>query len=565
MNKKWIINKNDIEKSTKLSKELKIPETLGKLLVQRGIETFGEAKHFFRPELSDLHDPFLMKGMDEAVERILTALELGEKILIYGDYDVDGTCSVAMVYHFFSQLTKDLEYYIPDRYAEGYGLSDKGVDYAIENGFSLVITLDCGIKSKDKVERAKKSKVDFIICDHHLPGPSLPPAVAILDPKQKGCSYPYKELCGCGVGFKLLQALAGKLSIDDAIIYSYLDLVSLAIAADIVPIDGENRIMCFYGLKQVNKDPRIGIKTLLALKEKSKYLVGDLVFTLAPRINAAGRIRSGKFAVSLLIEEDSETAKAFAKEIEADNNYRRELDKEITIQALNQIEEYEDFMERKSTVVYDENWHKGVVGIVASRMIEKYFRPTIVLTRSGDIASGSARSVPGFDLYQALDKCSDHLIQFGGHKYAAGMTLEIEKIHEFRNAFEEVVSETIQADQLIPNVKIDLAIDLDQISNKLFRIVQQMEPFGPGNHEPIFMTKGVYDKGKTKVVGADQLHLKLEITQTGKESINAIAFNFGHLHNRIKSGEKFNIAYHVQENAWNGFTSLQLMVKDIQF
>lgn len=565
MQKRWSIKKIDREKSERISKELNVPILLGELLVQRGIETFDEAKKFFRPSLQKLHDPFLMKGMKEAVDRLSTAIEKKEKVLIFGDYDVDGTTSVAMVFHFLSRLSDKLEYYIPDRYLEGYGLSDKGVDYAIDNGFSLVITLDCGIKSGDKIARASESNVDFIVCDHHLPSSDVPKAIAVLDPKQADCNYPYDELCGCGVGFKLLQALTSFMNLDSDILYSYLDLVSLAIAADIVPIDGENRILSYFGLKRINKSPRIGIDTLLSIKKKdSEYKVSDLVFTLAPRINAAGRIRSGKYAVQLLIEEDREEAKKVAELIEEDNIYRRELDSKITEEGLSQILNLENSKKRKSTVVYDENWHKGVVGIVASRLIEKYFRPTIVLTKSGDHAAGSARSVPGFDLYNALEECSAHLIQFGGHKHAAGMTLKISDIEAFSQCFEQTVSKNILDSQLQAEIKIDLELDLEELNNKVYRIIQQMAPFGPKNPEPILCTRNVVDAGYSRPVGKNDEHLKLSIRQGNGKSIDGIAFNYGNLYDSIKKGSPFSIVYSLQENTWNGNTKLQLMIKDIQ-
>ena len=565
MEKRWTIKKADQEKANELASELNIPAILGLLLVQRGIENFDQAKSFFRPSLEKLYDPFLMKGMQSAVERISKALDNKEKILVYGDYDVDGTCSVAMVYHFLSSLSDKLEYYIPDRYGEGYGLSDKGVDYAIDNDFSLVIILDCGIKSVAKIKRAAEANVDFIVCDHHLPGDEIPPAIAVLDPKQEDCSYPYKELCGCGVGFKLLEGLSEYMHLDKEKLYAYLDLVSLAISADIVPITDENRIICYYGLSRINASARIGIRALLPIKEKEKeYKVSDLVFTLAPRINAAGRIRSGKFAVQLLVEDDLQKASEIAQEIEDDNSYRRELDKDITQEALAQLREKEGYLERRSTVVYNENWHKGVVGIVASRLIEHYYKPTIVLTKSGETATGSARSVSGFDLYKALEECEGHLLQFGGHTHAAGMTMEIDKIEAFSESFERAVTNSILESQLIPEIKIDIEIDLDQLDHKLYRIIQQMAPFGPGNPEPLLSTSYVYDSGYSRKVGKEGEHLKLHIRQEGSKSIDAIAFNFGNFYEDIKNGTPFKIAYYIQENTWNGVTKLQLMVRDLQ-
>ena len=564
MQKKWTLSDYNKGKAKQIAQELAVPEVLGVLLSQRNINTFDEAKNFFRPHLKDLHDPFLMKGMSAAVNRVKSALSENEKILIYGDYDVDGTCSVAMVFQFLSQLTNEIEYYIPDRYKEGYGLSDIGVDYAIGNNFGLVITLDCGIKSVEKISRAKESGVDFIICDHHMPGPELPPAVAVLDPKQSDCNYPYDALCGCGVGFKLMQALSKELKLDPENLHSYLDLVALAIAADIVPITGENRILCYHGLKEINNNPRVGISVMFPANEQKEIRINELVFTLAPRINAAGRIRSGKFAVQLLIQEMEAEAKLVFDEIDKDNTYRRELDQNITNEALSFLEDLPGNINQKSTVVYNENWHKGVVGIVASRLIEKHFRPTVVLTRSGETATGSARSVPGFDLYQALDSCSEHLIQFGGHMYAAGMTLEIDKIDSFKKAFEQIVSKTILDEQLIPEIKIDLAIAFNELSQKLYRIIQQMAPFGPGNREPVLYSENVKDAGYSKKVGKEGKHLKLNMMQEDGTRIDGIAFNFGDLYDEIKEGRLFNIVYYLQENVWNGRTSLQLMIKDIK-
>jgi len=561
--KKWTFKEVDHNKATLIASELSIPQVLGTLLAQRGITSFDKAKAFFRPQLDDLHNPYLMKGMKEAVNRIIASINANEKILIYGDYDVDGTCSVAMVYHYLSKLSDAIEYYIPDRYKEGYGLSDIGVDYAISKGFSLVITLDCGIKSVDKIERAKAAGVDFIVCDHHTPGERVPPAIAVLDPKQQDCGYPYKELCGCGVGFKLLQALSKELRIEKKELYSYLDLVSLAIAADIVPITGENRILCFHGLQEINKNPRVGISAMLPVDLKKEIGINELVFMLAPRINAAGRIRSGKFAVQLLIEEKETEAALVSKQIEEDNSYRKELDSGITQEALASL--VGEIGDKKTTVVYNENWHKGVVGIVASRLIEHFFRPTIVLTRSGELAAGSARSVPGFDLYNALDQCSEHLIQFGGHRYAAGMTLEIDKIEAFKKAFEKTVSESITAEQLTPEILIDLPLSFTDLNFKLYRIIQQMAPFGPGNREPILYSEKVRDAGYSRVVGKEGTHLKLHMKQYDGPAIDGIAFNLGELCDEIKTGRLFNIVYYLQENTWNGNTSLQLLVKDIHF
>jgi len=566
MKKSWNLKSLDQPKAIDLAKQLNISEILGQLLVQRGITDFDAAKTFFRPQLNDLHDPFLMKDMDKAVTRLQKAISDNEKIMIYGDYDVDGTTSVSMVYHFLSQLTKNIEYYIPDRYAEGYGVSAKGIAYAASINVQLMITLDCGIKAIDRVDEGNENEIDFIICDHHQPGPEIPSAIAVLDPKRSDCNYPFKELCGCGVGFKLLQAFCIKENDDLDKLYPYLDLVALAIGADIVPIVGENRVMAFYGLKTINSNPRMGIKTLLQTAKANKIItITDLVFVAGPRINAAGRIHSARKAVQLLISEDEEMALEFSKDIEEDNLTRRDLDRSITKEALEMIADNKDWLNNKSTVVYEAGWHKGVIGIVASRLIETYYRPTVVFVKSGDIAAGSARSVKGFDLYQALEQCSDFLIQFGGHKYAAGMTIEIDKIDAFRKKFEEVVSQTISPESLIPEISVDLELDFADISPKFYRIINQMSPFGPGNMTPVFLSRKVHDFGYSKAVGTEDDHLKLFVRQNGSEALGGIAFGMGNLYPEIKTQNPFDIVYTIEENTWNEKTSLQLRVKDLRF
>ena len=566
MKKTWNLKPIDQPKAIDLAKQLNISEILGQLLVQRSINDFDTAKKFFRPQLKDLHDPFLMKDMDKAVERLQKAINNNEKIMVYGDYDVDGTTSVSMVYHFLSQLTKNIEYYIPDRYAEGYGVSAKGIAYAASISVQLLITLDCGIKAIDRVDEGNENGIDFIICDHHQPGEEIPLAIAVLDPKRHDCNYPFKELCGCGVGFKLLQAFCLKENQDLDKLYPYLDLVVLAIGADIVPIVGENRVMAYYGLKTINSNPRMGIKTLLQTAKANKTVtITDLVFIAGPRINAAGRIDSARKAVQLLISEDEEMALEFSKDIEEDNLTRRDLDRSITKEAMEMIAANKDWENNRSTVVYDADWHKGVIGIVASRLIETYYRPTVVFVKSGDIAAGSARSVKGFDLYQALEQCSDHLIQFGGHKYAAGMTIEIDKIDGFRKRFEEVVSQTISPESLIPEIMIDLELDFAEISPKFYRIISQMSPFGPGNMTPVFLSRKVHDFGYSKAVGTEDEHLKLFVRQNGQEALGGIAFGMGNLYSEIKTQNPFDIVYTIEENTWNDKTSLQLRVKDLRF
>ena len=545
-----------------LSKDLSIDDTLSKLLVQRGVSTFEEAKKFFRPSLEELHDPFLLKDMDLAVSRIEKAIASNENILIYGDYDVDGTTSVSLVASYLKTITTSISTYIPDRYDEGYGISYQGIDFAADNNFSLIIALDCGIKAIDKVAYANKKKVDFIICDHHKPGPKIPKAVAVLNPKRVDCSYPYDELCGCGVGFKLVQALASKRGQTIEDLTQYLDLVAIAIAADIVPITGENRVLTYFGLQVINSNPRNGIKAIIQEVHKKVLTITDVVFIIAPRINAAGRIKHGNAAVQLLTEANFDQALEFAKAINQYNTERRVLDAQITIEALLQIEENKE-KEQFTSVVFNETWHKGVIGIVASRLIETYYRPTLVFTKSGNKLAASARSVKGFDVYEALEQCSEFIEQFGGHKYAAGLTLDPEMYTAFKNKFEEVVKNTIDRELLIPEITIDASLELSDISPKFFRILQQMGPFGPQNMKPVFSTTSVRDNGYGKTVGADKSHLKLNIIYgADKKTYNAIGFGLGNKMKFIQNN--FDIAYSLDENEWNGRTSLQLLLKDIK-
>ena len=560
---RWTLKpKPSSEKVKALVNELKVDELIAALLVQRGIETFEQAREFFRPSLADLHNPYLMKDMDKAVLRIETAIANGENILVFGDYDVDGTTAVSLVSSYLKSYYPNVATYIPDRYDEGYGISYKGIDFADDNGFSLIIALDCGIKSIEHIAYANQKNIDFIICDHHRPGAILPNAVAILDPKREDCNYPYDELCGCGIGFKLIQALAEKRNqtIDDLLIY--LDLVAMAIAADIVPMTGENRILAKFGLEVINTNPRPGIKALIQNVKKKVLTITDVVFIIAPRINAAGRIKHGNEAVALLTEYDLDQAEQFASEIEQYNSDRKDLDKQITIEALAQIEDNKE-KEGFTTVVYQENWHKGVIGIVASRLIETYYRPTIVFTKSGDKLAASARSVKDFDVYNALEACAEHLEQFGGHMYAAGMTLKEENYIAFKEAFEKVVQETIHPDLLILEISIDAEINLTDINEKLIRLLNQFEPFGPKNMTPIFMTKNVVDTGYSKTLGQDGEHLKLFIKQNNSEGFGAIGFGLGNKLELVKNQNPFDAVYCIDENEFNGNVTVQLRLKDL--
>ena len=556
-------SKPNPEKVQAIQSALQVDEIIATLLVQRGIETFEQAKTFFRPTLADLHNPYLMKDMDKAVARIENAITNNENILVFGDYDVDGTTAVSLVSSYLRSFYPNVATYIPDRYAEGYGISYMGIDYAEDNDISLIIALDCGIKSIDHVNYAKAKNIDFIICDHHRPGDILPDAVAVLDPKREDCSYPYDELCGCGVGFKLIQALAENRNqtIEDLVLY--LDLVATAIAADIVPITGENRVLAKFGLEVINSNPRPGIKALIQNVKKKVLTITDVVFIVAPRINAAGRIKHGNEAVALLTEYDLEQAEQFASEIEQHNSDRKELDKQITKEALLQIEENNEQV-RFSTVVYQENWHKGVIGIVASRLVENYYRPTIVFTKSGEKLAASARSVKDFDIYNALEACTEHLEQFGGHMYAAGMTLLEENYENFKNAFEKVVQETIHPDLLIPEISYDAEIELSEINPKLMRLLKQFEPFGPENMTPLFLAKGLIDSGYAKTLGSDNEHLKAFVKQGNSESFGAIGFGLGNKLDLVTNKNKFDAIFSLEENEWKDTVTLQLQLRDIR-
>ena len=557
-------SKPNSEKVQAIQSALQVDKIIATLLVQRGIETFEQAKTFFRPTLQDLHNPYLMKDMDKAVARVEKAIANNENILVFGDYDVDGTTAVSLVSSYLRSFYPNIATYIPDRYAEGYGISYMGIDFAEDNDISLIIALDCGIKSIAHVDYAKAKNIDFIICDHHRPGPLLPDAIAVLDPKREDCSYPYDELCGCGVGFKLIQALAEnrKQTIDDLVLY--LDLVATAIAADIVPITGENRVLAKFGLEVINCNPRPGIKALVQNVKKKELTITDVVFIVAPRINAAGRIKHGNEAVALLTEYDLEQAEQFASEIEQYNSDRKELDKQITKEALLQIEENNE-QNRFSTVVYQENWHKGVIGIVASRLVENYYRPTIVFTKSGDKLAASARSVKDFDVYNALEACAAHLEQFGGHMYAAGMTLLEKNYENFKNAFEKVVQETIHPDLLIPEIAYDAEIELSKIHPKLIRVLKQFEPFGPQNMTPLFLAKNVIDSGYAKTLGADDEHLKAFVRQGNSESFGAIGFGLGNKLDLVTHKNKFDAIFSLEENEWKDVVTLQLQLRDIRF
>ncbi|SHH49479.1 single-stranded-DNA-specific exonuclease RecJ [Flavobacterium johnsoniae] len=562
---RWTLKPKPSEDKIKhLAQALNVEDFVATLLIQRGIETFEDAKNFFRPSLEHLHDPYLMKDMDKAVSRIERAIENQENIMVFGDYDVDGTTAVSLVSSYLKSHYPHIATYIPDRYDEGYGISYKGIDYADDNGISLIIALDCGIKSIDHIAYAKAKNIDFIVCDHHRPGEILPDAVAVLDPKREDCSYPYDELCGCGVGFKLIQALGQNRNETIEDLVPYLDLVATAIAADIVPITGENRVLAYFGLKVINSEPRPGIKALVHQVKKKVLDITDVVFIISPRINAAGRIKHGNHAVELLTEFDLEQAQQFASEIEQYNADRKDLDKKITKEAFQQILQNNE-EERFSTVVFQEDWHKGVIGIVASRLIETYYRPTLVFTKSGDKYAASARSVKGFDVYNALDACSEHLEQFGGHMYAAGMTLKAENYQLFKDAFEKCVQETIQPEMRTPEIEIDAEINFSDITLKLIRILKQFEPFGPQNMTPVFMTKDIKDTGYAKTLGAEEEHLRLFVKQSlGTDGIAAIGFGLGKKLNIAQNQNPFQLAYTIAENEWNGNISTQLMLKDIR-
>ena len=561
---RWTLKPSvDEHKVQHLVDALAVDRSIAHLLVQRGIETFEEAKAFFRPKIEDLHNPFLMKDMDKAVERIERALATNERILVYGDYDVDGTTSVALMATYLETKTDQIATYIPDRFEEGYGVSYKGIDYAIDNDFTLIVALDCGVKAVDKVQYAKDKGVDFIICDHHRPGDKLPQAVAVLDPKRADCTYPFKELCGCGVGFKLIHALGHNQGESLKDFLPYLDLVATAIGADIVPIVGENRILAYHGVRVMNASPRPGFQALIKNIKKTMLTIADVVFVIAPRINAAGRMKHGNYAVSLLKESNITQAELVAQEIESFNTTRRALDQNITKEALAQIEELNE-TECSSTVVYDSSWNKGVIGIVASRLIETYYRPTLVFTKSGDLLTASARSVRGFDVYEALQNCSKYIEQFGGHKYAAGLSIKEENYKAFKQAFENEVDKTLAVHLRTPELLIDAEIQLSAVTPKFYRILKQFAPFGPQNMAPVFMTSDVVDTGYAKCVGEDDKHLKISVAQHNGEPINGIGFGLGDKLPYVANKSTFSIAYAIDENQWNGRISLQLKLKDIK-
>ncbi|MGG9961475.1 single-stranded-DNA-specific exonuclease RecJ [Ferruginibacter sp. SUN106] len=564
MEKRWNILPADDTKATALQQSLKVSKTLCSILVQRGIDSFEKAKDYFRPQLSDLHDAWLMKDMDKAVQRIVSAFEKKEKVLVFGDYDVDGTTSVACMYQFLHKIYDPalLDFYIPHRYREGYGVSKMGIDFAAANNFTLIISLDCGIKSVDLIAYAKSLGIDFIVCDHHLPDDIIPDAVAILNPKQKDCYYPYKELCGCGVGFKLITALAQHYNIEEEYYYCYLDLVATAIAADIVPMTGENRIMAFYGLEKINNNPNPGIKALIHLGGIQKKLsINNVVFVIAPRVNAAGRMDDARKAVQLFIEPEYKNALAFAEMLHSDNSDRKEADSSITEEALAIIEADEKLINKKTTVVFKDHWHKGVVGIVASRMIEKYYRPTVVLTQSGEVAAGSARSVPGFNLYEAIHACREYLLGYGGHFAAAGMSLLPENITAFANKFEEVVSATIEPHLLIPEIIIDSPVSFKEITTSFYSIICQMEPFGPENMRPVFVVKNVSDTGYSKIV--KELHIRFVLKQDNI-TFTGIGFNMAPKFHLLQLQKPVDVVFTIDENEWNGSTTLQLKVIDLR-
>jgi single-stranded-DNA-specific exonuclease len=565
MEKRWaMITNGEDEKTALIAQALNIDNSLAQILVQRGITSFDEAKYFFRPSLAHLHDPFLMKGMEQAIERITIALQKNEKILIYGDYDVDGTTAVALTYSFFNQFTQNIEYYVPDRHKEGYGISTIGIDYAKDNDFSLIIALDCGIRSVDKVDYANSLGIDFIICDHHLPGEEVPKAVAVLDPKQADCEYPFKELSGCGIGFKLAQAYCQINNLPDQCYERYLDLCMVSIAADIVPVVDENRVLAYYGLIKLNENPCEGLKSLMQISGSTEhYNITDVVFKLAPRINAAGRMGHAREAVKMLLCNNGLTADEQSFIINAQNTERKTFDQNITAEALAIIEESETTINKRTTVVFKKDWNKGVIGIVASRLIETHYRPTIVLTESNGNYTGSARSVAGYDLYAALLECSHLLEQFGGHKYAAGLTLKPENLKPFADQFESIVSQTITDNLLIPQINIDVAIDLAQIDGKFYRVMSQMAPFGPQNMAPIFVSNAVTFVGIPQIVGTN--HLKISVKQQNSPIFETIGFNLGHYTAQFKTNTTFSICYTIEENNWKDKKTLQLNIKDIKF
>ena len=566
---KWILKEPaDPEKVERLVAEIGIDRVLAELLVKRGVETFEESRAFFRPSLDNLHDPFLMRDMDKAVERLDKAIRSGEKILVYGDYDVDGTTAVALVFSFIQRFTQKVDFYIPDRYDEGYGVSYKGIDYAAENDFSLIITLDCGIKAIDKVEYARDKGIDVIICDHHLPEESLPKAVAVLDPKREDCDYPFDDLSGCGVGFKLVQAYSKKFGIPFETLVPLLDLLVVSISSDLVTMVGENRVLAHFGLKQLNENPCKGLLAMINLSnlEPGHITIDDIVFKIGPRINAAGRMESGRLAVELLKATDTETAMFIGGKINESNNDRKSIDREITQEALEMVESGKCLAFRNTTIVYNPKWNKGVVGIVASRLVEAYYKPTVVLTKSNGFITGSARSVAGFDLYEAIDSCADLLENFGGHVYAAGLTLKEENLKVFAERMDAFIADKITTEMLTPIIDVDAKLDFSQITPKFFRILKQFQPFGPGNNNPIFVTENVYDSGSGRKVGAGGVHMKLDLIQESQpyHQIPAIAFNMSEYYDYIREGNPFDVCYAIVENYYRGNSSIQLRLRDMR-
>jgi single-stranded-DNA-specific exonuclease len=567
--RQWIVKAPaDAEKAARLATELGIDRVLADLLVQRGVETFEQARSFFRPRLEDLHDPFLMKDMDKAVERLHQAIAGGEKILVYGDYDVDGTTAVAQVYSFVKQFTSKVSFYIPDRYDEGYGLSYKALDWAADNGINLVITLDCGIKAIEKVEYARTKGIDIIICDHHLPEDQLPQAVAVLDPKREDCNYPFDDLCGCGVGFKLAQGYVQQYGLDKTLLDPLLDLQVVSIASDLVSMTGENRILAHFGLKRLNENPRKGLLAMINLSKLEPGHIGidDIVFKIGPRINAAGRMESGRLAVELLTATDDRTAFNIGEQINDNNNERKSIDREITQEALEMVTNGKALAKDNVTIVYNPTWNKGVVGIVASRLVEAYYKPTVVLTKSNGFVTGSARSVQGFDLYASIESCADLLENFGGHMYAAGLTMKEENVEEFCRRMDSFVANNITREELTPIVEIDARLDFSQITPKFTRILKQFQPFGPGNTNPVFMTEDVYDAGNGRKVGAGGVHLKLDLMQESQpyRQIAAIGFNMADFYDHIKAGNPIDACYSIVENFYRGSSTIQLRLKDIR-
>lgn len=566
MDHRWAIRRSQIpEKVEKLSRDININPVLASVLIQRGISNYQEAKAFFRPSLKDLHDPFLMEDMDLAVERLSRAIHNAENILVYGDYDVDGATSVALVYSYLKKIYSNVSYYIPDRYQEGYGISKKGIEWADSNNIHLIISLDCGIKAIEMTKLANKKGIDLIICDHHLPGSTLPEAYAILDPKRKECKYPYKDLSGCGVGFKFLQAFAIQHKLDSTELYEYLDFLAVSIASDIVPVHGENRIFCYYGLEKLNNNPRPGLKALIDVAGlRGKVTVSGIVFGIGPRINAAGRMTHAGLAVELLISDAYKKAEHTALKINSNNIERRNFDSNITQEALKMIESNEKLKNAKSTVLFKSDWHKGVIGIVASRCIDKYYRPTIILTKSKNKATGSARSVDGFDVYEALAECSDLLDQYGGHMYAAGLTLDIDKLESFQKRFEKIVEERITQEQLTPHIDIDQIIPIDIVTPKFLEILKQMAPFGPANTQPIFVSENLYVSSRPRILKDE--HLKFYVHQEGNDEVfETIGFGLAQYFEFINSGMRFKMAYSIEENNYLGQSSIQFIAKDIKF